>query len=183
MTAALREGGMTVIEDEPDPQAVGALQQMMEDFTPRAPAAAAENLRNRMIVTTMNDPGDTGFLPGALQERFKPIVMRPLGEPELKKIFQVTMGKLLDKKGLTTRQRSVAEDFIAASVPDYQPGMGARGLTKHVAQLLGGAAFTELMDEFSPGGMQRNFEKAIKGSRKNNLHAPPTARFKRGRKP
>lgn len=173
--------GITVFDVEPDPQAADKLKDLMAAFSANAVTAPSNG---GLLVATVNNTHPDAGMRSAMLERFKDVaVFNPLGEQELKKIFHVTTGRLLDQKSLTPRQRGAAENFIAESTPDFEPGQGARGIAKHVTGLLGGSAFTALMEEYSPGGTQRSFENAIMTGAKKAGPAPATARFKPRRKP
>ncbi|MDF3022857.1 MAG: hypothetical protein K0R10_218 [Alphaproteobacteria bacterium] len=181
MIADTQNNSVIVFEIGTDPQAADKLKDLMAQFSANATTAPSNG---GLLLTTMNSiPADTG-INDALLRRFKDVVVfKPLGEDSLKKIFDLTTGKLLDKKGLTPRQRGAAEKFVAASMQAYDPAQGARGMAKHAAGILGGSDFTELMEEHSPAGTKRGFEKAIKGGVKASVTLPATARFTRRRAP
>ena len=168
-----------VFEIEPDPQAAAKLKQLMAEFTSHASVTPSPD--NLLLATMNSTPQDVG-MDEALARRLKDVVLfKPLEGETLKKIFDMTTGKLLDKKNLTPRQRSAAEQFIAAQAEGHDPALGARGMAQQVKNLVGSGAFTELMEENSPGGTKRSFEKAIKGGAKKAGAAPATARFARRR--
>lgn len=176
----MNPNGMMVFEIEPDPQAADKLKDLMAQFT--ANAATAPSNGGLLLMTANNLPATP--LNPALINRFKDFVhFEPMRDDLMQKVAQATTNKLLDKKGLTPRQRGVAEKFVAASMQAYDPAQGARGMAKHAAGLLGGSDFAELMEEHSPAGTKRGFEKAIKGGVKASAALPATARFTRRRAP
>lgn len=168
-----------VFEIEPDPQAADRLRKLMAEFSANA---ASIPLNRGQLLATMNEPTLPTGLDQAQTGRFKDVVVfQPLGDDMLRKIFETTAGKLLDKKELTPRQRGAAEKFVVSSMRVCDPAQGARGIAKQAAELLGGGAFIQLMEEYSPSGAQRGFENAIKTGAKGAGAAPATARFTRRR--
>ncbi len=184
MNGALQDGGMTVIEIEPNPRAEAALRELMEELTARAPAAAAAPLRDRTFITTMNSTAsDIGFLPGALAERFKPIEIAPMSDELIGQIADKQIASELDKQKLTERQRKAAEKFLKQQAGADDKSSGVRGVVKRIRQSFGSASFKSLMRENSEEWTFGEMSQAIKAGAKGKVHAPATARFKRGRTP
>lgn len=181
MTATVYPNGIVSFEIEPDPQAAAKLKDFMAQFSANAATAPSNG---GLLLATVNNTLPPIDMDDVVIGRFRNFVaFTPLGEDDLKKIFHKTTGKLLDEKGLTPRQRGAAEKFIATSGQAYDPDLGARGVVKQAAKLLGGSDFAELMNDHSPGGTQRSFENAIRTGAKTAGAAPATARFKPRRKP
>ncbi|MDI1228275.1 MAG: hypothetical protein PSY14_11380 [bacterium] len=184
MTGALHDGGMTTIEIEPDTQRSAALREMLEELTLRPPAAHADPLRDKIFITTMNNPRDDdkgrdiGFLPAAVLERFKPIEFKPLGDEVAEKIAALQIAKELGKHNLTERQHKAAEQFLKQQQYAIDKASGARGIFKRIKESFDSASFKQLMRENSNEWSLSEMSQAIKGGGKGNVHAPTTARFR-----
>lgn len=186
MNGALHDGGMTVIEIEPDPQAGAFARKLMEAFADmaRAPAAAADPLRDRTIITTMNSTAsDIGFLPGAVAERFKPIEIPPMSDELIGQIADRQIAEELEKQNLSERQRKAAEKFLKEQAGMEDTSSGVRDVIKRIRQSFGSASFKDLMRENSGEWTFGEMSQAIKAGAKGKVHAPATARFKRRHTP
>ena len=168
-------------------------QQLMNSFSQAlgdAPKdnAAKSSLAGNILLLTANtaftEAAEKTFPPSMVERFGKFVQFAPLGDELLQKVAEAATRKLLDSKNLTTRQRNVAEKFIAEQTAGaYDPEQGGRSVTKKIRSVVTGGAFATLMEEHSPNGTKRGFEKAIKGGAKKAGAAPATARFTRRRAP